>query len=117
VWSSSKECAPARPRAHGDWTAPARNRRGRGRLVGVPSLFVTYGVTHDFFFSGHTAVAVLSTLYISTHEGPLLTAAAVALATFEIVFVLVLRAHWFVDVLTGALVAVAAFALVEMGPA
>jgi len=32
------------------------------RHPGIPSLLVTYDVATDFFFSGHTAIAVLASI-------------------------------------------------------
>lgn len=80
---------------------------------GVPSVFVTYGVTNDLFFSGHTAIAVYGGLVLASLGIPWLTAAALALALFEIVAVLALRAHWTLDVYTGAVSAALAFMLVH----
>lgn len=68
---------------------------------GVPSLFVTYGVTNDLFFSGHTALAVYGCLVLSSLGIPSLTVAAVLLGLYEIFAVLALRAHWTMDVYAG----------------
>lgn len=81
------------------------------RHPGVPSLFVTYQVGNDFFFSGHTALAVYGAFAVATLQIPLVTAIAVAVAALEAIVVIVLRAHWTMDVLAGAFVAVAAAAL------
>jgi membrane-associated phospholipid phosphatase len=81
------------------------------RSPGFPSLLVTYGVANDLFFSGHTALAVYGCLTLaqvrSRHRAALVTTGALV-ATFEIVVVLVLRAHYTMDVFAGA---VAAFAV------
>lgn len=76
------------------------------RDPGFPSLFVTYGVGNDLFFSGHTALAVYGAIQISTLQIPLLTAAAYAIAAFQALAVIVLRAHWTVDVIGGVLAAI-----------
>jgi hypothetical protein len=75
------------------------------RDPGFPSLLVTYDVANDFFFSGHTALAIFGAVELSRLErrGWALVAAGVAL--FEIAAVLLLRAHWTMDVLAGALAA------------
>lgn len=75
------------------------------RYPGFPSALVTYGVSNDFFFSGHTAIAVLGCLEIATLGHPWLTAAAVMVAVAEMATVLVLRAHYWMDVFAGALAA------------
>jgi hypothetical protein len=72
---------------------------------GFPSLLVTYGVANDFFFSGHTAVAVLGAVELGRLGRPWLGGVGVALAIFEVVVVLTLRAHYTIDVFTGAIAA------------
>ena len=74
------------------------------RDPGVPSIFVTYGVSNDLFFSGHTALAVLGALEIAQH-GPWLAALGIAIVVFEIAVVLLLRAHWTMDIFAGAITA------------
>ena len=81
------------------------------RNPGFPALLVTYSVGNDFFFSGHTAVAVLGAIE-AAHFGPAwlgVTAACIALG--EMLMVLVLRAHYTMDVVAGALAAFLAAAL------
>ncbi|MBZ5679155.1 MAG: sphingomyelin synthase family protein [Acidobacteriia bacterium] len=68
---------------------------------GFPSLLVTYGVANDYFFSGHTAIAVLAVAEIARVGRRWLTGLGVLVALFEVVTVLVLRAHYTVDVFTG----------------
>jgi hypothetical protein len=72
---------------------------------GFPSLLVTYHVANDFFFSGHTAIAVFGALEISRLRRSWLTTAAVLVVLFEIATVLVLRAHYTMDVFTGIVAA------------
>jgi hypothetical protein len=72
---------------------------------GFPSLLVTYHVANDFFFSGHTAIAVFGTLELSRLHKNWVTAAAVVIALFEIATVLILRAHYTMDVFTGMVAA------------
>jgi hypothetical protein len=72
---------------------------------GVPSLLVTYGVTTDYFFSGHTAIAVLGATELARFGKRWLTVVGVAIALFEAATVLVLRAHYTMDVFTGTIAA------------
>jgi hypothetical protein len=70
-----------------------------------PSLLVTYGVANDFFFSGHTAIAVFGAMELARLRRAWLTAVAICVVLFEIAAVLVLRAHYTMDVFTGGLAA------------
>src|SRR6266849_6680829 len=72
---------------------------------GFPSLLVTYHVANDFFFSGHTAIAVFGALELSRLRRNWLSAVAVLIVVFEIATVLVLRAHYTMDVFTGIVAA------------
>lgn len=72
---------------------------------GFPSLLVTYHVANDFFFSGHTAIAVFGALEISRLRRKWLAMAAVMIVVFEIAAVIVLRAHYTMDVFTGIVAA------------
>jgi membrane-associated phospholipid phosphatase len=59
---------------------------------------VTYGTSNDFFFSGHTAISVLGAIHLSHSGPPWLAALGAAVATIEAVTVIVLRAHYTMDV-------------------
>jgi hypothetical protein len=72
---------------------------------GFPSLFVTYNVANDYFFSGHTGIAVLGAMEMARLRRPGLTALAVIVVVFEIATVLILRAHYTMDVFTGIVAA------------
>jgi hypothetical protein len=72
---------------------------------GFPSLLVTYHVANDFFFSGHTAIAVFGAVELSRFRNKWLTATAVLIVIFEVATVLILRAHYTMDVFTGAVAA------------
>jgi hypothetical protein len=72
---------------------------------GFPSLLVTYNVGNDFFFSGHTAIAVFGAIELSRLGKPWLIVLATPIVLFEIAAVLVLRAHYTMDVFTGILAA------------
>lgn len=71
------------------------------RDPGFPSLFVTYAVGNDFFFSGHTALAVYGGIQLATLGVPVVTVLAVLLAALQMLLVIVLRAHWTLDVVAG----------------
>lgn len=71
------------------------------RDPGFPSLFVTYTVGNDFFFSGHTALAVYGAIQLATLGIPLLTAFGMLAAILQMVLVIILRAHWTLDVVAG----------------
>jgi PAP2 superfamily C-terminal len=75
------------------------------RHPGFPSLFVTYGVSTDLFFSGHTAIAVYGCLELGHYGGTVAAVAGIAIALFEVATVLVLRAHYTMDVFAGAVTA------------
>jgi hypothetical protein len=68
---------------------------------GFPSLLVTYSVSNDYFFSGHTAIAVLAATEIGRMGKVWLTAIGALMVVFEVTTVLVLRAHYTMDVFTG----------------
>jgi hypothetical protein len=80
---------------------------------GFPSLLVTYGVANDYFFSGHTAIAVLGATELARVGKHWLTAAAVGIVLFEAATVLVLRAHYTMDVFTGLVTGLYAAYLAE----
>jgi hypothetical protein len=68
---------------------------------GFPSLLVTYGVANDYFFSGHTAIAVLGASELIRTGKRGLTIVGIAIVILEAATVLVLRAHYTMDVFTG----------------
>jgi len=71
---------------------------------GFPSLLVTYSVANDFFFSGHTALAVFGAVELARlHRG--LIPVGIAIVIFEALTVLALRAHWTMDVYAGSVTA------------
>lgn len=71
------------------------------RYPGFPSLLVTYGVSNDYFFSGHTAIAVLGATEIARLSNRWLTSLGILIVIFEVATVLILRAHYTMDVFTG----------------
>ena len=85
-------------------------KKGNEQLEpGFPTLLVTYDVGNDLFFSGHTALAVLGAIH-AAHSGPLWLAIAAGIIAFgEALVVLVLRAHYTLDVVAGAFAAFVAY--------
>jgi hypothetical protein len=75
------------------------------RDPGFPSLFVTYGTASDLFFSGHTAIAVYGCVELGHFGGAGAATAGALIALFEMSAVLVLRAHYTMDVFAGAVTA------------
>jgi hypothetical protein len=82
------------------------------RYPGFPSLLVTYDVSNDLFFSGHTGVAVFGAVELGRLGRRWLTPIAVAVALFETITVLVLRAHYTMDVYAGVITALLVAVLV-----
>lgn len=72
---------------------------------GFPSLLVTYGVSNDLFFSGHTAIAVYGATELARLRFRGARWLGLAIALFEASTVIVLRAHYTMDVFTGAVTA------------
>ena len=75
------------------------------RHPGVPSFLVTYDVGNDFFFSGHTAVAVLGALELAYHGPPVAALVVAAIALVEAAVVIIFRAHYTADVFAAAFAA------------
>jgi membrane-associated phospholipid phosphatase len=75
------------------------------RNPGFPALLVTYSVGNDFFFSGHTAVAALGAIEAAYFGPAWLAVIAAVIALGEMFIVLVLRAHYTMDVVAGAFAA------------
>jgi hypothetical protein len=94
---------------------------GQGQVIwrypGFPSLLVTYGVGNDLFFSGHTAIAVFGAIEVGRLGRRWLPVAA-AVIVLEVGVVLVLWAHYTMDVYAGAVTAVSmAFVAGKLAPA
>jgi hypothetical protein len=83
------------------------------RSPGFPSLLVTYDTASDLFFSGHTALAVFGCLELARFGGTAGAVAGVVIAVIEIVTVLALRAHYTMDVFTGAVTALWVFTVAD----
>src|SRR3954453_2770857 len=84
------------------------------RYPGVPAVLVTYGTANDLFFSGHTAIAVYGAATLAGHWGAFGLGLGLAIAVFEAVTVLVLRAHYTMDVFTGIVCALWVYSLSGM---
>ena len=80
---------------------------------GFPSLLVTYEVENDFFFSGHTSIAILATIELFTIN-PYIGIIAGLIACFEIATVIILRAHYTMDVFTAILAAFCSTAIAHL---
>jgi hypothetical protein len=80
---------------------------------GFPSLLVTYGVSNDYFFSAHTALTVLAATELAKFGKKWLTVVAIGFVLFEMGTVLVLRAHYTMDVFTGLVTGLYAAYLAE----
>ncbi len=88
------------------------------RKPGFPAVLVTYGTSNDLFFSGHTAIAVYGAAVLASALGPIGIALGILIALFEIIAVLVLRAHYTMDVFAGAVTALYVHRLaIEWAPA
>lgn len=81
------------------------------RNPGFPTLMVTYKTENDFFFSGHTAMAIFGTVCLANMWGPVGVVLGLLIAIYEIGVVLVLRAHYTMDVFAGAITALYAYHL------
>ncbi len=80
-----------------------------------PTLFVTYNIKNDFFFSGHTALVI----YAATALGDLFKSKKYigflrwGLIIFQCTVILLLRAHYFMDVFTAFFTALVVYNFVH----
>jgi hypothetical protein len=81
------------------------------RYPGVPAILVTYGTANDLFVSVHTAIAVYGAATLAGHWGAWGLGIGIAIAFFEAMTVLVLRAHYTMDVFTGIICALWVYSL------
>lgn len=87
--------------------------------TGFPTLFVTYSVKNDFFFSGHTALTVYGSLVLFkssyTQENSvriwvvLKKIAPWFLILFQVSALIVLKAHYYMDIYAGFMTALAVY--------
>ena len=80
---------------------------------GFPSLLVTYGVPNDLFFSGHTALAILGACVLAKAWRKIGIILGLLIAAFEIATVILLRAHYTMDIFTGAITALYIWTLAQ----
>lgn len=78
------------------------------RYPGFPSLLVTYSVANDLFFSGHTGISIVGAVELARAGGKPMKVVGLLIGAFEVFTVLVLRAHYFMDVYAGAVTAIVA---------
>lgn len=83
------------------------------RYPGFPALLVTYGTTNDFFFSGHTAISVLGAIELAHFAPAWLAVIGVVVAAIEATTVIVLRAHYTMDVCAAVFIAWGAFTIAQ----
>jgi PAP2 superfamily C-terminal len=83
------------------------------RYPGFPSLLVTYGTATDLFFSGHTAIAVYGAIELGHVGGPWWGLVGAIVAVVEASTVLILRAHYTMDVFAAVVTAFWAASLAE----
>ena len=75
------------------------------RNPGMPSLLVTYETSTDLFFSAHTALAVFGATELARWPIRGLKILGIGLVLFEATTVIILRAHYTMDVFAGAVTA------------
>lgn len=73
----------------------------------LPSLLVTYDIGTDLFFSGHTVLSVLTALRVQRMCSWWMSVLTWLVAVFQVILVLTLRAHYWMDVFTAVFVAYA----------
>jgi membrane-associated phospholipid phosphatase len=78
---------------------------------GFPSLLVTYATAGDFFFSGHTAIAVYGAVELGRVKRWLGALGAIV-AVFLTAVVIVLRVHYTMDIFAGIVAALWVAAIV-----
>ena len=79
---------------------------------GFPSLLVTYATAGDFFFSGHTAIAVYGAIELGRARRWLGVLGAIV-AVFLAAVVIVLRVHYTMDIFAGIVAALWVAAIVS----
>jgi len=68
------------------------------KYPGIPSIFVNYNVTTDFYFSGHTVCAVVGYLFLHRLKYFLI---GWLFLIFEISFISITHSHYYPDIFTG----------------
>jgi len=62
------------------------------------TLTMVYQVTNDFFFSGHTLIALIMGLEFYNTTSMLIKILAIIFMMYEILFILIINGHYFMDV-------------------
>lgn len=65
---------------------------------GFPSLLVTYTVENDFFFSGHTYVALVAGFTLLQKNNYYAKCFAIFFICYEIFFIIIINGHYFMDI-------------------
>jgi hypothetical protein len=65
---------------------------------GVPTIFMVYAVANDFFFSGHTFTGIALGIELIGYNNWLMKIYGAFFIVYQMAFVLVTRAHYFMDV-------------------
>jgi len=63
-----------------------------------PTIFVTYHVTNDFFFSGHTYISLCSGIEIMKNSSIMTKLYGALFIIYEILFIISIHAHYFMDI-------------------
>ncbi|QKF94172.1 hypothetical protein QKU48_gp0714 [Fadolivirus algeromassiliense] len=65
---------------------------------GFPTFVMNYNVANDFFFSGHTLSSLIFGIELLSSKYSIVKIYAVVYMVFEITFVIVTHAHYFMDI-------------------
>ena len=80
---------------------------------GVPSIFVPYGETADFFYSGHVGACVLLYLEAMREKHQLLSLLSLVTGSMQVFLMIALRSHYTVDMISAVVFAHYAFLMSE----
>lgn len=80
---------------------------------GFPSLSVSYLKTNDFFFSGHVGFPVIAACELSKNGRNYFAIIALCGSFVEFVIMIIMRGHYFIDLITGMIVSHYIFILVD----
>jgi hypothetical protein len=72
---------------------------------GFSSLFVSYLKTNDFFYSGHVGLPIIVACEFAKHKKYWLSLFAFCTCFLEFFVMIVMRGHYFIDLVTGVLLA------------
>lgn len=87
---------------------------------GFPSLVVTYNVSTDYFFSGHTAMAVYMALvlpqFLPIKKVMLMRMLQTSIISVQILFMYVIRGHYTMDIYAAIMTSLAVHAYLDRIP-